>query len=145
LTSEPGGNGGSEEGSTAEAMPALRTSEPGVQASEAETPTEAGPHQAGGKRTQLKIMRENLQSLSREVESLRKSHEARTSKLEKEVVSLRKELATMKGHSLRSELVELKKHITKETARGRKQQEATLSRILAKVSAKPKPAGRPKK
>jgi hypothetical protein len=131
LTSETGGSGGSEEESAGEATPPIQTGAGAAQAPEAEVPTQAGRQQVGGKRTQLRIIRENIQSLSKDVGSFRKSQEASTKRLEKQVVSLRNELAALKSN------------ITKEAAKSRKKQDATLSRILAKVSAKPsKPARR---
>jgi len=45
-----------------------------------------------GRRTQLKIVRESVESLTRDVGSLRKSSEASAKKLEAHMKSLRKEL-----------------------------------------------------
>jgi ribosomal protein L29 len=117
--------------------------------------------EAGGRRTQFRIVRESIQALSVEVGRYRKSHEASAKKLEAQVTSLRKDLAThihskdlgvhVKSHeagnkrlekqiaSLRGELASLKGQMAKEAAKSRAKQEATLSRILAKVkTAKPK-------
>lgn len=139
MTSETGGSGGSEEGSAGEATPPVQTSGAVVQAPEVEAPTQAGTQQVGGKRTQLRIIREDIQSLSKDVGRFRKSQEASTKRLEKQVVSLRNELAVLKSH------------IAKDAAKSRTKQDATLARILAKVSAKPsrrvspKPSRRSKK
>jgi len=125
-------------------------------------PTQAAP-QAGGRRTQLKIVRENIDSLSRNVGNFRKSHEASIKKLEKQVAVLRSELAAQsiskdlasfrKSHdtgtkqlakqvaTLRAEVATLKASIAKDAARGRVKNEAMMAKILAKVSIKPrKPA-----
>ena len=122
MTSETGGSGGSEEESAGEATPPVQTSAGAAQAPEVEVPTQAGPQQVGEKRTRLRIIKENIQSLSKDVGSFRKSQEASTKRLEKQVISLRNELAALKSN------------ITREAAKSRKKQDATLSRILAKVS-----------
>jgi ABC-type phosphate transport system auxiliary subunit len=158
-----------EEESTGVPMPAEGTTEGATQSTEAGAATQAGP-QAEGRRTQLKIVRENIHSLSNDVGSFRKSHETSIKKLEKQVAALRSELAAQtvskdvanfrKNHdvsakrlekqiaTLRNELAALKSSIARDAARSRAKQEATLSRILAKVSAKPaksKPAKSTKK
>src|SRR5208282_4605237 len=87
LTSE---TGGSMEASTGESMPVAGMNQGMVQSPEAEAPTQAGP-QVEGRRTQLKIVRENIDSLSRDVGSFRKNHEVSIKKLEKQVAALRSE------------------------------------------------------
>jgi len=167
LASETGGTGGTEEGSTGETTPLAGMSEGATQSPQAEVATQAGP-QVEGRRTQLRIVRENIYSLSRDVGSFRRSHDASIKKLEKQVASLRGELAAQtlsrdvgsfrRSHeastkrlekqvaNLRNDLAALKSNITKDAAKGRAKQEATLSKILAKVSAKPsKPVRRSKK
>jgi hypothetical protein len=162
LTSETGDSGATGGDSTDEAVPAAGTSEGTAQPQGAEVPTQTGPP-AEGKRTQLKIVRENIQSLSKDVGSLGKSHEVSIKKLEKQVTALRSELAAQtvskdvgslrKSHeasskrlekqvaTLRSDVAALKIGIAKDAARARTKQEATLAKILTKVSAKPaKPA-----
>jgi hypothetical protein len=146
-----------------------QTNEQASQAPESGASAQSGP-QPEGRRTQLRIMRENLQSLSRDVESFGKSQGANSKRLESQIASLRKSFSAQtrskdfanyaKSHeagskrlekqvaTLRNELAALKISIAKDVARSRAKQEATLSRILAKVSAKPKPAKpakRPKK
>jgi hypothetical protein len=123
-----------------------------------ETPQAATPVE--GRRTQLKIVRENVESLSRDVGNFRRSHEASIKKLEKQVSVLRKELAAQsvskdlgsfrKNHdavnkklerqvaTMRSEIAALKSYIARDAARGRAKQEAMMSKILAKVSPKPR-------
>jgi chromosome segregation ATPase len=117
-----------------------------------------------GRRTQLKILRESIQSLSGDVGSFRKSQEANVKRLEAKVGSLRKDLAAhahskdlsnhMKSHNadtkrlekqvatLRNDLAALKSHITKEAAKSRAREEAVLSRMLAKVRTT-KPSKKP--
>jgi predicted nucleic acid-binding Zn-ribbon protein len=166
LTPETGSSGDVEEGSAAQGAPPVPPSEP-AQVPEAGVTPQAVP-QVEGRRTQLRIVRENIESLSRDVTSFRKSHEASIKKLEAQIASIRKELAAharskdlgehVKSHkvgterlekqvaTVRNELASLKSHISKETARARAKEEAALSKILAKVSTKPaKPAKRPKK
>lgn len=167
LTSETGSGGVGEEETSVQPAPPLHPIEQTARASEAVATSEARP-QFKGRRTQLRIVRESVQSLSRDVGSFRKSHEAGAKALEAQVASLRKEFAAytrsmdfgnfVKSHesstkrlekqvaALRNELAALKSDIAKEAARGRATQEATLTRILAKVSAKSsKPAKRSKK
>ena len=111
--------------------------------------------QTGGRRTQLKIVRESIQSLSNEVSRFRKSHEASAKKLETHMKSLRKDLATharsrdlrehVKSHAietkrlekqiatLRSEMSSLKSQMAKDAARSRTWEKAALSKIIPKV------------
>jgi hypothetical protein len=104
----------------------LQTPEP---APEAKTKAK----RTGGRRAALRILREEVNSLGKEISGFRKSHEANSTKLEKQVAGLRSEVAALKSH------------IAKEGARARTKQEALLSKILAKVNA-PKPKAKaPKK
>lgn len=113
-----------------------------------------------GKRTQLKIVRENIDSLSRDVQNFRKSHEASSKALDARIAALKKMLEASalskdldnltKRHNtsnqklekqvavLKAEVAALKGHVTKEVARSRAKEDAMLARILAKVSTKPK-------
>jgi hypothetical protein len=144
--------------------PPGQSSEMVPQVSAPEQTGQAGAPGGEGRRTQLKIVRENIDSLSKDVGSFRKSHEGSIKSLEKQLTSLRKELAararvTETGGlskdyeasakrmekqvaTLRNELSALKSGIAKDAARSRAKQEAMLSKILAKVSAKTKPAKR---
>lgn len=143
--------------------------EAGFQAVEpGQTTAQARPQSGEGRRTQLRIVRENIQSLSKDVGGFRKSHEVSIKSLEKQLTSLRKELAARAGAndtgslgksykasakrvekqvaSLRKELSALKSGIAKDAARSRAKQEVILSKILAKVSVRSsKPAKRAKK
>ncbi len=136
--------------------------EAGVQAPEESA--QAGPQKTEGRRTQLRIVRENIQSLSRDFGTFRKSHDVSTKGLEKQLATLRSELAASarsmdtgnlsKSYrastkklekqvaTLRNELATLKKNIAKDASRSRARQEAILSRILAKVSTKPSKAAK---
>jgi hypothetical protein len=172
LSSESAGSEGPEEGlneeaNTEEAMPPTETGKVTAQEKEPEVAALAAP-KVEGRRTQLRILRENIQSLSNDVGSFRKSHEGSTKRLEKQIVSLRKELAshTRTKHvvdlgksvetgnkrlekevvALRNELAALKSNITRDAARSRAKEEVMLSKIMAKVKAKsPKPASSKKK
>jgi hypothetical protein len=164
----------SENGSDVDAGMVSTSQKPPGQMGEAAPPS-AGPEQTApavspaseGRRTQLRIVRENIQSLSRDVGSIRKSHEVSIKSLEKQVTSLRKELAAHarasesgalgKGYeasakrmekqvaSLGKDLSALKSGIAKDAAKSRAKQEAMLAKILAKVSAKPKAAKKAKR
>jgi len=125
------------------------------------------PPKAGGKRTQLKVMRERVQSLTKEVGDFRKSHEVSTKKLEAGVASLRKDLAHvrskdigehLKGHgadtkhlqkqvaTLRKDLASMKAQMAKEASKSKAREKALMSEILARVrTAKPSKKSRAKK
>ncbi len=87
---------------------------------------------AGGRRAALRILREEVDSLGKDIAGFRKSHEAASKKLEKQVAGLHGEVAALKSH------------IAKEGAHARVKQDALLSKILAKLNA-PKPKAAPKK
>jgi len=138
-------------------MPSAGMSQGATPAPAAEIPSEAAP-QGEGRRTQLKIVRENIQTLSSDIGNFRRSHEFGIKKIEKQVATLRGELAAQsvgkdvaslrKSHdasakklekqvvTLRKELADLKGKIAKDAARSNARQEATLAKILAKVGAK---------
>jgi len=123
---------------------------------------EATPTQPqGGRRTQLKILREGVESLSRDVGHLKKNSEANAKKMEAHLKSLRKDLEAhahsrelskhLMSHkadtarleqqmaSLRKELASLRSQMAKEAAKSRKQQEAAFAKFAAKArAAKPK-------
>src|ERR1700730_9178848 len=122
-----------------------------------EAPTGAAP-QVEGRRTQLRIVRENIQSLSNDVGNFQRRHEVTTKRLDKQLSTLRGELAAhtrskdignlskeykastkrleKQVATLRNELAALKSNIAKDAARSRAKRDAMLSKILAKVSAK---------
>jgi chromosome segregation ATPase len=163
LTAETGGSGDTEEASVAQGAAPVQPIEEAVAAPAPEVASVTPQAQAQpveGRRTQLKIVRETVQSLSRDIGNFRRSHEVSVKRLEKQVASLRKELAVharskdlgnhVKSHeadtkrlekqvtTLRNELVALKNQIAKEAAKSRAREEAVLSKVLAKVrTAKP--------
>ena len=79
-------------GTAQERLPG-QTSEAAPQAPAPEQTAQAGAQSGEGRRTQLRIVRENIHSLSKDVGSFRKSHEVSIKSLEKQLTSLRKELA----------------------------------------------------
>jgi hypothetical protein len=84
----------------------------------------------GGRRAALRILRENVDSVSKDLASFRKNHEVTSKRLDKQVSSLRNEVASLKSF------------ISKENARARGKQEAILTRVIAKLNEKkPKAAG----
>ena len=152
-----GGMGPEEEPNTG---PVEMPMQPSEEMAEAQAPEEsseapAATPQPEGRRTQLKRVRDSIQILSNEVGRFRKSHEVSTKKLEAQVASLRKDLAThtrssdlgkhIKSHdagskrlekqiaSLRGELVSLRSQMAKDAARSRAREEAALSKITAKI------------
>jgi hypothetical protein len=169
MSGEPGEGEQSpqEEASTGAAeMPLESTQEmPETEEPEESTATMQEPPRVEGRRTQFRIVRESIQNLSIEVGRYRKSHEASAKKLEAQMASLRKDLSThirskdlgehVKSHeagnkklelqitSLRKELSTLRSQMAKEAAKSRAREEATLSRIAARVKA-PKLARKPK-
>ncbi len=169
MSAEPGesemGNTVEQTGEAPVEMPMEQEEETmGVEAPEAVTEAQPAPPQVGGRRTQLRIVRESIQALSIEVGRYRKSHDASARKLEAQMSSIRKDLAThlrskdlglhVKSHevgtkrlekqitSLRSELSSLKSQMAKEAAKSRAREEAALSKLAAKVKSA-RPAKRP--
>jgi len=163
LTPESGGSGdtgegGTEQANAEEAKPLAETGEQVAQAQESVETPQAVP-QVEGRRTQLRVVRENIESLSRDVGAFRKNHEATIKRLDAQLKSLRKELAAhaqskeLSNHAkndeasskrlekqvatLRSDVAALKTSIAKDAAKTRAREEAVLSKILAKVSTKP--------
>jgi hypothetical protein len=83
----------------------------------------------GGRRAALRILRENVDSVSKDLASFRKNHDANSKRLEKQVSSLRNEVASLKSF------------ISKENARAKGKQEALLNRVLTKLNEKkPRPS-----
>lgn len=142
---------------SSEEMKTVEATEPGL------APT---PPKAGGKRTQLKVMRERVQSLTKEVGDFRKSHEVSTKKLEADLASLRKDLAHvrpkdirehLKGHgadtkrlekqvaTLRKDLASMKAQMAKDASKSKARERALISQILARIrTAKPSKKSRAK-
>jgi hypothetical protein len=149
---------------TAESRPPGQMGEAGPPPPEPGQTVQAAGQGAEGRRTQLRIVRENIQSLSKDVGSFRKSHEVSAKSLEKQLASLRRDLtaharASESGSlrksyeasarrmerqvaSLKKELSSLKGGIAKDAERSRARQEAMMAKILAKVSKPSKPKRR---
>ena len=91
---------------------------------------------SGGRRAALRIVRENVEQVSKELGNFRKSHEASSKRLDKQIAALRSDISALKSH------------LAKETTRVREKQDATLSKLLAKFTApktaKQKPTGKKK-
>lgn len=129
-----------EEGRESESMGGMQASEgeTGVTGREMEAesaaPSAAKPKaKGGGRRAALRILRENVDNVSKDLASFRKNHEANSKRLEKQVASLR------------SEVTSLKSFISKENARAKGKQEALLNRIITKMNEKkPKAPAAPK-
>jgi len=84
---------------------------------------------AGGRRAALRILRENVDSVSKDLASFRKTHEANSKKLDKQVAALHNEVTSLKSF------------ISKENARAKGKQEALLNRVITKLNEKkPRPA-----
>ena len=173
MTAETAGSGESSEEENISAQEEMSTQPVEEMSTHPEGPAEGppAPPQAAGRRTQLKVVRESVESLSREVGHLRKSSEANTKKLEAHLKSLRKELGAhtrskdlgqhAKSHradtarlekqmaSLRKDMASLKSEMAKEAARSRVHSEAAFAKFAAKVKAakqqKPKIRFRKKK
>ncbi len=147
-------------------MPAMGMDQGAAQPPEAGEPEQTVPP-VEGRRTQLRIVRENIDSLSNDVGAFRRKHEVSVKRLEKQVAKLRSELRAQtvskdvekfrKSHdlstkklemqiaSLRNELAEMKHDMAKDAAKGRAKQEAALSKFLARVNKKPKAPAKSKK
>jgi hypothetical protein len=105
----------SEEGSHGEDMGAAAEEAPSAGKSKAKT---------GGRRAALRILRENVDSVSKDLASFRKTHEVNSKRLDKQVSSLRNEVASLKSF------------ISKENARSKAKQEALLNRVISKLNEK---------
>ncbi|MDA4111840.1 MAG: hypothetical protein OK439_04835 [Thaumarchaeota archaeon] len=89
-----------------------------------ESPSSAGKSKSksGGRRAALRILRENVDSVSKDLSSFRKNHEVQNKRLEKQV------------SSLHNEVTSLKSFISKENARARSKEEAYRNRILSRLN-----------
>jgi len=142
--------------------------QPSGEMTEAQTSeaTTVPPTEAPSRRTQLKIVRESVESLEREVGNFRRKSEADAKKMQAHLASLRKDMTThmrskelgnhAKRHEsdskrlekqiagLRGDLASLKSQMAKEAAKSRAREEALVSKIAAKVR-KAEPSRKPKK
>jgi hypothetical protein len=102
--------------------------EPTTMASETtggETAT-APKKKLGGRRAALKIVRENVERVSKDLTNFRKAHEATSKRLEKQIAQLRTDISALKSH------------VAKEASRSREKQESVLNKVLQKLSQRPK-------
>ncbi len=97
--------------------------QPGMESGEASSASKS-KSKSGGRRAALRILRENVDSVSKDLASFRKNHEANSKRLEKQV------------SSLRNEVTSLKSFISKENARTKGKQEVLLNRVLTKLNEK---------
>ena len=89
--------------------------------------TAAKPSRSGGRRAALKIIRQNVEGVSRDLANFRKTHEGSSKRLEKQVASLRNDMDALKSY------------LSKENAKARQKQDAAFARLAAKIDAS-KPA-----
>jgi hypothetical protein len=85
--------------------------------------TKAPQRKAGGRRAALRIVREGVERVSKELGTFRKAHDASSKRLEKQIAALRSDISALKSH------------VAKETAKAREKQDATLAKVLSKLSA----------
>jgi hypothetical protein len=110
-----------------------------TKAPEMEAPSTASKKKSGGRRAALRIIRESVEHVSKDLGNFRKAQDAGSKRLEKQISALRSDIAALKSH------------IAKETTRVRAKQDAAISRLISKVSApkpkavKKKKASKPKK
>jgi TolA-binding protein len=93
-------------------------------------PAAAPPRPKSTRRAALRIVREVVEKASKDITTLAKSHEVTNARLQKQLSTLRNDLASLKSA------------ITRENERIQQKQSALLSKILAKLStqkAAPKP------
>ncbi len=88
-----------------------------------EEPSAPKKPKMGGRSAALRIIRENVERVNKELSSFRKTHDASSKKLEKQVAALRSEIAALKSH------------IARENARAREKTESLHSKILAKLNS----------
>ncbi|HXW37593.1 MAG TPA: hypothetical protein VEJ36_06820 [Nitrososphaerales archaeon] len=155
--------GSGDEGEESHAMDmgsSMHTSEPMMGTQEGAQPTEEPKPE--GRRTQLKIVREHLESLKNDVWGVRKLHETNQKRLEAQVAKVRSELKAhskskdvikeLKRHdaatkklqrelsAVRKDLAATRKDIAREAVKSRAREEAAISKIAAKVKSKSKAA-----
>jgi len=95
------------------------------------TPVEVSKKKTGGRRAALKIVRENVDRVGKDLANFRKAHEVSSKKLEKQIAQLRSDISALKSH------------VAKEASKAREKQESMSNKILSKLTQKPKAA--PKK
>jgi hypothetical protein len=94
-------------------------------------PTPKAAKKGGGRRAALRLIRENVEHVSRELANFRKNYESMATRRDKQL------------QAIRSDIAALKSVIAKEMVKAKKSQDALASRILSKLKA-PKPAKKAK-
>jgi hypothetical protein len=133
MVSDMSNEGGMEKEETGAMGEETSSAEPMETAAEAPAAPASRKSKGGGRRAALRILRENVEGVSKDLSSFRKNHEISNKRLEKQVAAIRSEVASLKSH------------ISKEGAAARKKEEVALSRIFSKLNAKSAPAKKPKK
>jgi len=86
-------------------------------------PGAAKPGRSGGRRAALKIIRQNVEGVSKDLTNFRKTHEASSKRLEKQMASLRNDMEALKSY------------LAKENAKVRSKQDANFEKILSKLKS----------
>ena len=99
--------------------------------------TEAPRKKSGGRRAALRIVRESVDRVGKDLANFRKSQEASQKRLERQLAQLRSDISALKSH------------VAKEATRAREKQESMYNKVIQKVgsksSAAPKKSSSPKK
>jgi hypothetical protein len=136
MTSDSGmeeqGTMGEEEAQMGEMQSSMEAPQEETPTSEAPMETTASKKKLGGRRAALKIVRENVERVGKDLGNFRKSHEASNKRLEKQLAQLRTDISALKSH------------VAKEASRTREKQEAVFNKIMSRLAQKPKAAA-PKK
>jgi hypothetical protein len=90
---------------------------------EAGAATAAPKKKVSGRRAALKIVRENVERVSKDLGTFRKSSESSTKRLEKQLAQLRSDISALKSH------------VAKEATRAREKQESLSNKILQRLTA----------
>jgi hypothetical protein len=101
-----------------ESMPSGTTEAPSME--EAATPSKK---KVSGRRAALKIVRENVDRVGKDLTNFRKSTESSTKRLEKQIAQLRTDISALKSH------------VAKEATRQREKQESLANKILQRLSS----------
>ncbi len=119
---------GEEESQMSEMQGSMEAPQEEPTTTEAPAEVAAPKKKIGGRRAALKIVRENVERVGKDLANFRKSHEASTKRLEKQIAQLRTDISALKSH------------VAKEASRTREKQDSVFSKILQKLAQKPAPA-----
>jgi hypothetical protein len=133
MVSDMSNEGGMEKEETGAMGEESSGAEPMESSMEAPAAAPTRKSKGGGRRAALRILRENVENVSKDLGSFRKNHEVSTKRLEKQVAAIRSEVASLKSH------------ISKESAAARKKEDAALARIFSKLNTKSAPPKKAKK